>query len=101
MMTVTKKTDGQNCVMKINGRLDTITAPQLEEEIKAETSENIKRLELDCSGLNYISSAGLRAVLSAKKAMDRNRGEFCLSHVSPEVNEVLEITGFREIIPIV
>ncbi len=101
MMTVTKKTDGQNCVLKINGRLDTITAPQLEEEIKAEISETLKRLELECSALDYISSAGLPAILSAKKSMDRNRGKFCLSHVSPEVREVFEITGFLEIIPIV
>lgn len=97
-MDIKKTKNGTALTLTIEGRIDTTTAPQLETEIKAE-ADGITELYLDFSGVEYISSAGLRVLLSAQKTMNR-QGKMALSHVSEPVMEVFEVTGFSDILTI-
>lgn len=97
-MNLIKKTENNSLVISIEGRLDTITSPELEKEVMA-IEENITEMVFDMSKLEYISSAGLRVVLLAHKRMSR-RGSLVLTGVSETVMEVFEITGFNDILNI-
>ena len=97
-MTIEKIANGSTVTLKIIGRLDTTTAPQLEETVVAAAAE-AKDLVLDCAELAYVSSAGLRVILKAQKLMMR-KGTLKLTHVNETVMEVLEITGFCDILTI-
>lgn len=90
--------DGTLC-LELEGRLDTVTAPKLEKELQ-QSLTGTDRLVLDLERLEYISSAGLRVLLSAQKVMAA-RGGMKLTHVGPVVMEVFEITGFSDILTIV
>lgn len=97
-MEILKKVDDKKVVVKISGRLDTQTAPELEKEIITEPGA-CGELILDLSGLEYISSAGLRVILKAQKLMN-TQGIMKLTGVNESVMEVLEITGFSDIVTI-
>ncbi len=97
-MDIKKTTDGTILSLIIEGRIDTSTAPQLEAELKSSIS-GIKKLHLDFTGVEYISSAGLRVLLSAQKVMSR-QGEMVLSNVNEAVMEVFDVTGFVDILTI-
>ena len=88
----------EETVIKVDGRLDTNTAPSLEKTINEDIGDT-KNIVLDFSGLEYISSAGLRVLLSAQKKMQKV-GTMKLINVSAEVNEVFDITGFADILNI-
>lgn len=98
-MTITKNATDSTLRIALEGRLDTNTAPQLEAELKA-SLPGVTELELDFSGLEYISSAGLRVLLSAQKTMNK-QGKMTIHHVNETIMEVFEITGFVEILTIV
>ena len=97
-MTIEKTTTGTAAVLKIICRLDTSTAPELEAAIDACTA-NTKELVLDCSALEYVSSAGLRVILKAQKLMNA-QGNMKLTHVNETIMEVFDITGFADILTI-
>jgi anti-sigma B factor antagonist len=97
-MTIEIKRNVEELVLQIVGRLDTTTAPALEKTI-TENISGIKNLILDFKALEYISSAGLRVLLSAQKKMQQI-GEMKVTHVCEEVMEVFEITGFADILVI-
>lgn len=97
-MTLTKKKEGANLTIAVEGRLDTTTAPELEAELKKDT-EGIESLTLDFSNLAYISSAGLRVLLSAHKVMSA-KGGMKVTHVNEIVQEVFDVTGFADILNI-
>ena len=99
MLNIEKNTEGNSMEVKLSGRLDTTTAPQLEEVVKAELSGK-ESLVFDLADLEYISSAGLRVLLSAQKIMN-NQGSMTVKNVSEEVNEIFEVTGFTDILTIV
>ena len=84
--------------LKIDGRLDTTTAPELEKAINAEGDE-LKNLVLDFKGVDYISSAGLRVLLTAQKKMNV-QGSMELINVSEDVMDILEMTGFADVLVI-
>ena len=98
MLNIDKNTDGSSMELKLSGRLDTTTAPSLEEVIKEELSGK-ESLVFDLADLEYISSAGLRVLLSAQKVMN-NQGSMVVKNVSEEVNEIFEVTGFSDILTI-
>ncbi len=79
----------------LKGRLDTTTSPQLEEEIKK--LPNSKIYQFDFQDLEYISSAGLRVLLSTYKTLNKNGGSMNLIHLNKDVMEVFEITGFKKL----
>ncbi len=97
-MEIVKNLSGTKLDVKVIGRLDTTTAPQLETEIDALLS-GLTAIELDFQDLEYISSAGLRLLLKLQKSMNK-QGYMKILHVNPEVQEVFEITGFSEILSI-
>ena len=97
-MTIEIKKQANETIIEVVGRLDTITAPVLEKTI-AENMEGIKSLILDFKGLEYISSAGLRVLLGAQKKIQKS-GSMKLTGVCEEVMEVLEMTGFADILTI-
>ena len=97
-MTIDKQQNGSELTLTLNGRLDTTTAPELETAIK-ENIAGITNLVMDFAGLEYLSSAGLRVILSAQKTMNR-QGEMVIRNVNETINEVFEITGFIDILTI-
>ncbi len=98
-MTIDKKTNDASVELKLSGRLDTTTAPELEAELQdvlADTSE----LLLDFDGLEYLSSAGLRVLLAAQKKMNAKSGTMKLRNVNATIMEIFDITGFSDILTI-
>ena len=97
-MTIEIKKNDQETVIEIVGRLDTITAPALDKTINEDLADT-KNLVLDVKGMEYISSAGLRVLLSAQKKMQRI-GSMKVTGVCEAVMEVFEMTGFADILVI-
>lgn len=98
-MTINTEKNGSSLTVLLEGRLDTLTAPELDDFLKG-ALEGITELMFDFEKLEYISSSGLRTLLKAQKAMSAV-GSMKICHVSPLVNEVLELTGFDSILTIV
>ena len=98
MFNVNTKIEDGKAVIAVEGRLDTVTPPEAEQAVKAALPE-ITELVLDFSKLEYVSSAGLRVILSAHRAMSA-RGEMKLTGVSDAVMEIFEVTGFSDILTI-
>ena len=97
-MTIEKIVNGTELTLAVAGRLDTTTAPQLEEEIK-QNIEGVAKLVLDFAALEYLSSAGLRVLLAAQKVMNK-QGEMIIKNVNETINEIFEVTGFIDILTI-
>ena len=97
-MTIEKKMNGNELMITLIGRLDTATAPQLEAELK-ENLEGISDLSMDFAGLDYLSSAGLRVILQAKKVMNR-QGNMVIRNVNETIMEIFDVTGFTDILTI-
>ncbi len=98
MLNIEKTRENGNLTCRLEGRLDTNTAPDLEKKLKDDL-EGLENLVLDFAGLEYISSAGLRVLLSAHKAMAK-QGRMELTHVGETIMEILEVTGFTDILNI-
>ena len=98
-ITIETSREQEKLCLKVKGRLDTMTSPQLDKEVET----NLKGTELltmDLSELDYVSSAGLRVLLSAHKSMKKQGGSMVVRGVNEEVQEVFTITGFSEILTI-
>jgi anti-sigma B factor antagonist len=98
MLNITKNTNETELTVSLTGRLDTTTAPELEKELKA-SLDGVSALTIDMAALEYISSAGLRVLLSAQKIMNK-QGEMKVVHVGETIMEIFEVTGFSEILTI-
>jgi len=98
MLNITKNAENNALVLALEGRLDTTTAPQLEAELK-ESLDGVTALTLDMEKLEYISSAGLRVLLSAQKKMNA-QGGMKVTHVGETILEIFEVTGFSDILTI-
>ena len=97
-MTIEIKKNADETILEIVGRLDTITAPSLDKTINEDIGDT-KNLVLDVKGMEYISSAGLRVILSAQKKMQKT-GSMKVKNVCAEVMEIFEMTGFADILVI-
>ena len=97
-MTITKTQNGSELTISLEGRLDTVTAPELESELGT-ALEGVTALTFDLEKLDYISSAGLRVLLSAQKKMN-TQGEMKLVNVNETIMEIFEVTGFSDILTI-
>ncbi len=97
-MTIGKKQNGDDLTFMLEGRLDTTTAPQLEAELKR-SLDGIKGLVFDIEKLEYISSAGLRVLLSAQKVMNK-QGKMKITGANEAIMEIFEVTGFVDILNI-
>ena len=97
-MTIEKKINQNTATFVVSGRLDTQTAPELEKELDSVLLE-LKELTFDMTNLEYVSSAGLRVILKAQKAMNA-QGSMKLTGVNDSIMEVFDITGFLDILTI-
>ena len=97
-MTIEKKINNDAATLVVSGRLDTQTAPELEKELDNILAD-IKELVFDMTNLEYVSSAGLRVILKAQKAMNA-QGSMKLTGVNDSIMEVFDITGFLDILTI-
>lgn len=98
-LTIEPTRQGTELTLQLAGRLDTNTAPQLEQYLQ-QALPDVTRLVLDFAQLFYLSSAGLRVLLKARKQMDRQHGELVVRHVNATIQEVFEMTGFADILTI-
>jgi anti-sigma B factor antagonist len=98
MLNIEKNTNETGLTVVLTGRLDTTTAPELEKELKA-SLDGVSALTIDMAALEYISSAGLRVLLSAQKTMNK-QGEMKVVHVGETIMEIFEVTGFSDILSI-
>ena len=98
MLNIEKKQEGKDLTVALTGRLDTVTAPELESELAA-ALEDAENLVMDMKDLEYISSAGLRVLLTAQKTMNQ-KGTMKLINVNETVMEIFEVTGFVDILTI-
>ncbi|WP_026525361.1 MULTISPECIES: STAS domain-containing protein [unclassified Butyrivibrio] len=96
-MKINKTENGSELLIAVVGRLDTTTSPQLDEELKS--LNGIEKLVFDFKELEYISSAGLRVLLSAQKVMNK-QGSMVIKNVNETINEIFEVTGFVDILTI-
>lgn len=97
-MNIAKTKNETTLTLALEGRLDTVTAPELEATLKSEL-EGVTELVFDLEKLDYISSAGLRVLLSAQKTMNR-QGSMKVLHANEIILEIFEITGFSDILTI-
>lgn len=97
-MTIEKNYNGTELTFTIAGRLDTTTAPQLEAELN-QSITGAEKVVLDFASLQYVSSAGLRVLLAAQKAMNK-QGEMVIRNVNETIHDIFEVTGFVDILTI-
>ncbi len=96
MLNIAKTIEEGKAAFALEGRLDTVTAPDLEQELKG-ALDGVSELTMDLGKLEYVSSAGLRVLLSAQKVMNK-QGRMKLVNVSDTIMEIFEVTGFAEIL---
>ncbi|MBQ4002050.1 MAG: STAS domain-containing protein [Lachnospiraceae bacterium] len=97
-MTITKTTEGNALTVMLEGRLDTVTTPELEKELMG-ALDDIQELTFDFEKLSYISSAGLRVLLSSQKIMN-TKGTMKVVHVNENIMDIFEATGFTDVLTI-
>ena len=95
-MTIEKNANGNELTLTLCGRLDTTTAPVLDAELK-QSLAGVEKLVMDFGKLEYLSSAGLRVLLTAQKTMNK-QGEMIITNVNDTIMEIFEITGFVDIL---
>ncbi len=98
-MNIKPKKDGKKLHLIVEGRIDTNTSPELAEYFQNELA-GVEELELDLGKVDYISSAGLRAILFAQKTMDK-QGKMVVSHVNSDIMETFELTCFTDFLTII
>ncbi|MBO4676314.1 MAG: STAS domain-containing protein [Oscillospiraceae bacterium] len=98
MLNINKTIENGKAAFSLEGRLDTVTSPSLEAELK-DALDGVSELTMDFKKLEYISSAGLRVLLAAQKEMNK-RGSMKLTHVGETIMEIFEVTGFTDILTI-
>ena len=99
-MEIKKDKNGATLTVSLIGRLDAVTAPELDKDLK-NSLEGVKELIFDLAQLDYIASAGLRILLKYQKLMDKNGNEMKIKNVKAEVKEVLDMTGFSDFLHII
>ena len=97
-MTIEKNLNGSELIVKVVGRLDTTTAPELEAEVMGAIS-GVTKLVLNFEALEYLSSAGLRVLLQAQKIMNK-QGEMVVRNINETISEIFEVTGFSDVLTI-
>jgi anti-anti-sigma factor len=100
-MEIEKKKEKEVTVVSVHGRMDAVSSPEFEKEMAVLMAEGNYLLILDLGALDYISSAGLRSILTITKRLKEKNGSILLAGLKGMVKEVFEISGFRSVIPIV
>ena len=97
-MEIDERTEGTAVVVSLNGRLDGVTAPDLEARITAIVERGDTRVALDCAEMGYVSSAGLRALLVSARKCQQGGGKLTMAALQPDCRSVMEMSGFMAII---
>ena len=97
-MDIVERTEGAAVVVSLNGRLDGVTAPDLEATITAIVERGDVRVALDCAEMGYVSSAGLRALLVSARKCQQGGGKLTVADLQPDCRSVMEMSGFLAII---
>lgn len=97
-MNINKIQNGSELTIELEGRLDTVSAPSLEAELKKDIN-GVQTLIFDFEKLEYLSSAGLRVLLASQKVMNR-QGEMRIRNVNSTISDIFEVTGFSEILTV-
>ncbi len=97
-MNINKIQNGSELTIELEGRLDTVSAPSLEAELKKDIN-GVQSLIFDFAKLEYLSSAGLRVLLASQKVMNR-QGEMKIRNVNSTISDIFEVTGFSEILTV-
>ena len=97
-MTIEKNLNAAELTVKVTGRLDTTTAPELEASLN-ESYNGVTKLVLDFGEIDYLSSAGLRVLLQAQKTMNK-QGEMVVRNINETISEIFEVTGFSDVLTI-
>ncbi|MBQ5329660.1 MAG: STAS domain-containing protein [Oscillospiraceae bacterium] len=97
-MDIKKIANGEELTVEVSGRLDTVTAPTLEAELKT-SLDGVTVLVFDFAGLDYISSAGLRVLLSTQKVMNK-QGKMIIRNANDSIMEIFDVTGFVDLLTI-
>ncbi|MCF0166306.1 MAG: STAS domain-containing protein [Bacteroidales bacterium] len=92
--------EGNKATLVLEGRLDTPSAPQVEQDIKPLYGDGLETLLIDCSAMKYISSSGIRIIISLYKFFSKKGGEVIVKGLTPEVKEVFDMTGLLDIFKI-
>ena len=100
MLNIVKKQEGDTLTVKLDGRLDTNTAPEFQTELEPQLS-GISKLELDFEKLDYLSSAGLRVLLTFEQELEEQGKTMEVTHVNDIIHDVFDVTGFLDILTIV
>ena len=98
MLNINKNTEGTRLTICLEGRLDTVTSPVLESELQG-SLDSVEELIIDMEKLQYISSAGLRVLLTAQKVMNR-QGSMVVKNANENIREIFDVTGFSDILTI-
>jgi len=93
-----KVTTGEDTVIAVSGQLDTLTAVDFEKIVQEVLNTSTQKILLETAGLTYVSSAGLRLILTLQKGMSARGGSLVLKNVQPDVKEIFDITGFSSIL---
>ena len=99
-MKISERKQGDITILQPHGRLDATNAADMDRSVATLIKGGVTHLVLDLSGLEYVSSAGLRVFLSAAKNMKNAQGKFSLGNPTPQVRQVLEVAGFSTILPV-
>ncbi len=99
-MKITTQTNGSEVFIQVEGRIDTTNYNEFESAVNEVLKEDVKQIYLDCSGLNYISSSGLRIFLTIQKKMMAAGGKLKLFGMQPAIREIFDISGFSSIFTI-
>ncbi len=99
-MDVKINAEGSKTFVELNGRIDTSNADQFQKDIAPLMQGDTPDIEMDCSGMDYTSSQGLRLFLMLQKSVGSRKGKLVLKNMKPQVREVFDITGFSNIITI-
>ena len=97
-MEIEERAEGSSVVVSLSGRLDGISAPKLEARVAAIVDRGDVRIALDCGGMSYVSSAGLRALLVCARKCQQGGGKLTIAALKPECRSVMEMSGFLAII---
>jgi anti-anti-sigma factor len=99
-MKIHEQRQGPVTIMRAEGRLDATSAPEADRRLAALSEGGARQIVLDLSGVEYVSSAGLRVFLAAAKRMQRAQGRLALAAPAPQVREILDLAGFAAILPV-
>lgn len=99
-MEISTKHDSDRCTLSISGRLDAATSGELEDVFEKQLKQGVAYIVLDMQNLELVSSAGLRVILVAGKALDEKGGKMALCGMKPDVTEVIHIAGFDKVFPL-